>query len=250
MSAQSTDTAFNADQFQLPYSPGVERHFWNYARNRIVQRHLTGMVSKNQIVLDVGCGPGIVVHHLRTNGLDCLGVELGAPTVPPHLANHIRTNTTAAALPIEVRSKVSTVLLLDVVEHLEQPTELISELQSALPALQNILITVPARMELWSNYDVHFGHFRRYDRDSLRQLAADARLDVLTCKYFFNSLYPAMWIASHRAQQRKLAINPPSVTASTIHAIIGRAFCAEERLPFMGSLFGTSLIGLFAARKT
>jgi 2-polyprenyl-3-methyl-5-hydroxy-6-metoxy-1,4-benzoquinol methylase len=77
---RSGDTTFDAVQYALPYAPGVERHFWNVARNRIVERHLRRALAtqrrSGRLVLDVGCGPGIVVDHLRRAGIDCHGVEL------------------------------------------------------------------------------------------------------------------------------------------------------------------------------
>ena len=123
----SADTAFDANQFALPYSPGVENHFWNVARNRIVLRHLRRVMARQivprALVLDVGCGPGIMVGHLRDAGIDCRGVELGRPEVRPGLESVIAIGTDARMLSAETRERAGTILLLDVVEHIERPAE-------------------------------------------------------------------------------------------------------------------------------
>jgi hypothetical protein len=249
----AADTAFNQAQYQLTYSLGAERHFWNFARNRIIERHLRKAMqsspSDKSTILDVGCGPGIMVDHLRARGLNCHGVELGQPQVRPNLDAYIRTGTSATELPAALRQSVSTVLLLDVIEHIEAPAAFIEDLRVALPALQHIIITVPARTELWSNYDEHFGHFRRYDQASLRQFADDAKLSVKTCKYFFHSLYPAMWLASHRPKQRSLHMPIPSSGSGFIHSLIGSAFNIEEQIPLTGRIVGTSMLGVFSVPR-
>ena len=81
-----------------------------------------------------------------------------------------RTATDARQLEVAQRNEVRTILLLDVIEHLEDPVAFLAELRSHFPALRHLLLTVPARQELFSNYDEFNGHFRRYDPALLREL--------------------------------------------------------------------------------
>jgi hypothetical protein len=83
----------------------------------------------------------------------------------------------------------------------------------------------------------------------LRQFAADAKLSVKTCKYFFHSLYPAMWLASHRPKQRSLDMPIPSSGTGFIHALIGSAFNIEEQIPLTGRVVGTSMLGVFSVPR-
>jgi SAM-dependent methyltransferase len=253
MPTPAVDTAFNQEQYDLTYSLGAERHFWNFARNRIIERNLRktlpSATNETRVVLDVGCGPGIMVDHLRQRNINCHGVELGRPKVRPNLETYIQTGTAAIALPAALRERVSTVLLLDVIEHIEEPVGFIAELKTALPALEHLIVTVPARKELWSNYDEHFGHFRRYDLQTLRAFAHDANLNVLTCKYLFHSLYPAMWLASHRPKQRSLDMPVPSSGGNFVHSLIGTAFNIEEQIPLLDHVVGTSALGVFSVSR-
>lgn len=198
------------------------------------------------LVLDVGCGPGIVVDHLRRSGIDCQGVELGHPEVCPGLDEFVAVDLQATQLPLETRRRVETILLLDVLEHIESPAAFIQELRQAFEHLEYIVITVPARMELWSNYDEFFGHFLRYDKSSVLDLARRSGFNVMTLKYIFFGLYPIMWLLSRLIGKRGLETAPPSNASAVIHSLLGRCFLVEERLPFFGNLTGTSLIGVFS----
>jgi SAM-dependent methyltransferase len=244
--ASSSDTAYDSLQYSTNYAPGVERHFWSYARNQIIERLLRRISDGKTCVLDVGCGPGIVVDHLRRVGIDCLGVELGRPQVRPGLEDSITIGTDATQLPFAVKERVGVILLLDVVEHVEDPGAFLRNLLQAFPNVRRVVIAVPARMELWSNYDEFYGHFMRYSRRTLLLLADQAGLKPLELKYAFFALYPVMWILSRFVGKRSVEVASPSGLSVPFHALLGRAFSAEERIPLIGYLPGTSVIGAFS----
>jgi SAM-dependent methyltransferase len=245
-----SDTAYDSQQYALNYAPGVEKHFWSRARNRIIERLLRRISPKDsgsaRLVLDVGCGTGVVVDHLRRAGIDCRGVELGRPSLMPGLEDYVTTGSEAAQLPPADKERVGTILLLDVLEHIENPGAFLRTLLAAFPHLQRVVIALPARMELWSNYDEFYGHFLRYDKRSLLRLAGEAGLKPLELKYIFNALYPVIWFLSRFAGKRSLQQKPPSDLTAPLHALLGDCFSMEERLPFMGYVPGTSVIGAFS----
>ena len=138
----------------------------------------------------MGCGRGLVLHFLRTSGVDVTGVEL-APVEPiAEMSQFIYTGLDARDLPLEVRSRTEGLMLLDVIEHIENPGEFLRKLLDALPAVKIILIAVPARKELWSNYDEHYGHFRRYDEAQLRAHLQEGGANPVALRYLFRPLYP------------------------------------------------------------
>jgi SAM-dependent methyltransferase len=249
LQASEADTSFDQSQFALPYAPGVEKHFWHYARNRIIERHLRRLMEPNNaqmLVLDVGCGPGIVVGYLRQAGINCRGVELGHPSLRPGLEDHVLIDLDATQMPLATRQQVKTILLLDVIEHIAHPHIFLEGLLSAFENLEHFVITVPARMELWSNYDEFYGHFLRYDKESFLQLATSANLHVQECKYFFAGLYPVIWMLSKFVGTRSLESRPPKGFAAIVHRLIGNVFLLEERTPLAGNFLGTSMIGVMS----
>jgi SAM-dependent methyltransferase len=188
-------------------------------------------------LLEIGCGRGIVVDHLRRQRIDCIGCDFAAVPVPDHLENVVLDRTDFADLPFDRRHKIRGVLLCDVIEHLPEPIAFLDKVRTSLPALERVLLTVPARQELWSNWDQHYGHFRRYDLRLLRETLDAARFKPLHVGYFFHSLYlPALLF---RGGRRSIAVKPPSL--SWLHVIVGAALRVEEMI-LPATLLGTSAI--------
>jgi len=232
-------TAYTAQQFQDNYPPGMEHHWWSRARADVVRRALHGF--RGTTILDVGCGPGIVVQHLRACGFTCFGCELGQPDVLPAVQDLVWTGQDAAALDPAFRAGVGVALLLDVLEHLPDPAAFLRGLLLAFPNLRAIVITVPARPELWSAWDEHFGHHRRYDRRSLHDLCMAAGLSPVVLRYFFHTIYPAL-LAVARLAGRSARV-APGRPRSLVDGLLARFFAWEAQLP-IGRVVGSSLIAV------
>ncbi len=61
-------------------------------------------------------------------------------------------------------NKFNCVLLMDVLEHIEKPNELLEKIFFSLKHNGKIIINVPAFQHLYSNFDKDVGHFRRYNK--------------------------------------------------------------------------------------
>ena len=76
---------YTQSQFHENYPQGIENHFWHLARNHLIASTLSRSLPDPGRILEIGCGPGIVLRHLREIGFDCWGCELGAPPLPEPL---------------------------------------------------------------------------------------------------------------------------------------------------------------------
>ena len=193
------------------------------------------------VVLDVGCGRGITVDFLRKAGIDCLGVELAEAQPLPGVRPFVFTSQDAFALPEDLRRRVTVVLLLDVVEHLPAPETFLADCVRHFPSLSRVILTVPARPELWSNYDEFYGHARRYDRDSLQALLRPTGTRRAAAGYFFHALYPVLRAQLAVGSERPLAHSAPRWRR--LHRMAARLFDLEERL-LPARWYGTSLWGV------
>lgn len=195
---------YSEEQFADNYPVGMENNHWIYARSLFVRRILRRWVSAATSVLEIGCGAGIVLDFLARSGFNCRGVELGKPQLLPAVEGIAWTGLGFQELEPSYRSSVQTVLLLDVIEHIETPDGFLREIAASFPSLDSLLITVPARQELWSNYDEYFGHYRRYDRDSLLSLIIKNGYEVEEMGYFFHTLYLPMLVFNKLGFKRQV----------------------------------------------
>ena len=239
--ASESDTAFDADQFDAIYPPGVELHYWNRCRNAVIagflERH-----APDAPMLEVGCGKGLVVAALRDRGVQIRGVELAAIEPVEEAAPYVQAGVDLFDLDPVRFDDVRTVLLLDVIEHIEDAAGFIDRIRTFLPNVVCIVCTVPARQELFSNYDSFNGHFRRYDLDLLKQHMDPSGTRRWSGSYFFHSLYPAAWLQLRMNGARETRFNVPrSAIACLLHSVLGAAFRLEQRL-LPGSWYGTSII--------
>ena len=204
-------------------------------------RRLVAGAPAPPVVLDVGCGRGLTVDFLRKAGVDCHGVELADVEPLPDVRPFVFTSEDVFALPEDLRRRVTVLLLLDVVEHLPAPEEFLASSVLRFPSLSRLILTVPARPELWSNYDDFYGHLRRYDRRSLQTLIRPVGTRSAAAGYFFHALYPVMRAQLAAASERPLAHQAPRWRWP--HRVAARLFDLEERV-LPAKWYGTSLWGV------
>lgn len=241
--ANSSDTGgteFTGAEFDEGYPSGYELHYWNCARSAIVRDYVASCSGKGDTVLEIGSSRGHYVRVLRAAGFDAYGCDLGDAPVYEDVQDFVFPRTDFADLDLGLRQRVTAVVLLDVIEHIERPADFLSSIVEALPALRSFIIAVPARPELWSNYDEHWRHFLRYDIHRLREVARDSRLRMDSWSYFFHALYVPAWLLKTMGLKRATAFPAPKGNF-WLHRWLGYMFWLESRwLPKW--LFGTSLI--------
>jgi SAM-dependent methyltransferase len=222
---QQHQGGFTSEQRDQAYPLGSEAHFWFQARNRILHDRVADAAS-DAAVLDIGCGPGTTVAYLRERGIECYGCDLSSyPPMDAGIAPYVFYERDALTLPGELRERVGAMLLLDVLEHMSDPTGFLEECIAAFPRAETLLITLPARMELWSEYDAHFGHQRRFDLGSAAEICALPSLEVVESAYFFHALYPILWLTRNASGRR----TTPPVRWPRLHALLGRLLQLESR---------------------
>jgi SAM-dependent methyltransferase len=240
--ADSARTAFNAEQFANPYPDGIEHHYWMLARNALVLRALRTQMPSSGLVIDVGCGRGITVEYLRRHGVNAIGVDTGIPRpIVPAVQPFLQLGQDARGLPPELRRDVRGLLLLDVLEHVPEPAVFLASLAEAFDACAAVVITVPARQELWSNYDEYYRHYRRYSLESARRLFPTDLFQLTGARYAFRLLYPPALALAFMRRGRPVSVQAPLPRARAMHRLAAGYFRLESAvLPWW--VGGTSLM--------
>jgi SAM-dependent methyltransferase len=140
-------------------------------------------------VLDVGGGTGHLTAALQASGQAAVLVEPGGSGVRLAQSRGVRPviHSTLDAAGFD-SGTVPAVGLFDVVEHIEDDLGFLRDVRDLLVPGGRTYLTVPAGPWLWSNEDVHAGHYRRYVRSSLADVLEGAGLEVEYLTAFFRPL--------------------------------------------------------------
>lgn len=124
-------------------------------------------------LLEVGSGAGMLLHELTRAGFRCTALESSAPAreLISRLAEEsgvkIRVESTPDAGWTE---SFDVVVAMEVLEHIENDVAALSQWRQWLRPGGSLVLSVPAHMRRWGPADVWAGHYRRYEKESLRQL--------------------------------------------------------------------------------
>lgn len=90
---------------------------------------------------------------------------------------------------------------LDVLEHVEHDAAAVREFHRVLRPGGVAVITVPAAMALWSDWDVALHHFRRYDRPGLASLFPRENWELVHINYTNVVVFPLVWLVRQWRQR-------------------------------------------------
>ena len=87
-----------------------------------------------------------------------------------------------------------TVVLLDVLEHIERDRDFLIRLRAVMKPDGKLILKVPAGRWLHGPMDDAVGHWRRYDKGSLRETIRAAELSPLEVSYFNMAAMFGWWL--------------------------------------------------------
>jgi SAM-dependent methyltransferase len=217
-------------------------HWWWRARNAYVTRrvaHLFGGITTARI-LDVGCGDAVLFPFLSRFGF-VEGIEPDPLVVTPDGPWRHRISLRPFDETFAPDEPYDLVLMLDVVEHLDDPSGALRLAGRLLRPGGRILLTVPAFNALWTHHDTINRHHTRFTRSSLRQVADAAGLSTESSGYLFQWLYAAKLVERMKERLGRVT-DAPTVPAPAINAALYRLCRMEQRLAGTWLPFGSSLI--------
>jgi SAM-dependent methyltransferase len=142
---------------------------------------------------------------------------------------------------------------LDVLEHLPDAATVVRGFHRLLKPGGLAIITVPAGMALWSDWDEALHHYRRYSRPQLRALFPAECWELVHVNYTNVVVYPAVWLVRKWRRWFARSGTPPGPRAEDrepaawLNWLLQRIFVGTGfiRMPWP---FGVSLL-LVARRR-
>ena len=234
----------------------VEQSHWYYAGKRELVRRWIQRIRPPQpddTLLDCGAGTGrfglemaplcrVLVLDDHEESLRLLRQRFPA--------DRVLSLGSGGSVPLADAS-IDYLTALDVLEHTPDDTAVVAGFYRLLRPGGVAVITVPASMALWSDWDVGLHHYRRYSRGQLRALFPDAEWETVYINYTNVPAFPVVWLLRRwrrwfpaRADAARAEDRQPSPGMNRLlhRLFVGLAFC---RMPFP---FGVSLL-LVARRR-
>jgi 2-polyprenyl-3-methyl-5-hydroxy-6-metoxy-1,4-benzoquinol methylase len=198
-----------------------------------------------QQILEVGCGIGTYTAVLADGTRKIVAMDMEREFVEEatrrvgHLPNVevIYGDATRMDVRAPNQGTFDTIILLDVLEHIENDVALLERLRARLSPGGHLILKVPAMPSLYSPMDQAIGHWRRYDKKGLRNVFRRAGLDVVEVNSFNAFAVPGWWLNGRILKRRA----PPGEQIAFFNLLI----------PFLRPLdrivrlcFGASLVGI------
>lgn len=217
------------------FSTQESSHWWFVARRNILHTLISQYIPmKIETALDIGSGPGMNVPLIQSYAkkMTCLdasdiAVAMAQRKFPDLMVVH---GSFPQNVPV---GQFDLITMFDVLEHIEEHSEVLQTARSLLKPGGYLMLTVPAFMFLWSAHDNHVHHKRRYTRKDIYSLLADAGFCIARVSYFNTLLFPA--IAGIRLLQRAFKIRTTKTDFDMelprwLNAILAHIFGSERFL--------------------
>ena len=177
-------------------------NYWFRARNALLIWALQRYFPQARDYLEIGCGTGYVLSgvaagrpdlRLHASEISSRGLPFAAGRVPQ--AELLQMD--ARAIPFIEHFDI--IGMFDVLEHIEDDCGVLAQANRALRPGGGLIVTVPQHRFLWSRYDEHAHHVRRYTAAEIAGKVTAAGFRIMMTTSFVSLLLPLM-LLSRRAR--------------------------------------------------
>jgi len=244
---------YNASGLDSLYAQ-EEKHFWFIARKEFILQSIKKYILSDKKIIEIGAGTGNVSRYLGKNGFHNIAVGEIHLNGLKYAKNYgIKECYQFNLLDTPFDNEFDTVCMFDVLEHIEDDSAALANINKSLKNNGHIVISVPSHMWLWSRADTTAGHKRRYTKKELVKKVEDNGFKVLKARYFFISILPLLYLRTFLNKDNKSALKKDEFNETiSMNPILSNVLLLISRVEnkindLLPNLFGGSL--LIIARK-
>lgn len=105
-----------------------------------------------------------------------------------------------------IDSKCNSAICINVLEHIEDDVQALKNMANAIVEGGNIILFNPALQSIYGTVDKFAGHFRRYSKKSIYEMAKKANMKVEHC-FYFNFVGTFGWFANGKIFKKQIVNN-------------------------------------------
>lgn len=167
-------------------------------------------------VLEMGCGPGALLHELARRGFHGVGVELSERSrrVAGELVGGLTEIQICDRLPTGEEGSFDYLFAFEVLEHIDDDAAALDAWLEYLRPGGTVFISVPAHRARWNVTDLFAGHFRRYERDEVLALLERTGLEpgrIGTYGWPVSRLIERLRVRAKERELRRKGMDPARV---------------------------------------
>lgn len=148
--------------------------------NRFLRRLILKYARGGDLILDFGAGIGTFASWVGRQGYDVCCLEVDGAQARIIAQQNLQVLTSLSDTRDETYDYVYS---LNVLEHIEDDAQALRDIFRVVKPGGRVLLYLPALQILFSSMDRKVGHFRRYRKSSLKQLAVESGFTVAKCRY-------------------------------------------------------------------
>lgn len=146
--------------------------FWAVTRAKKIRKILN--LQSVDLMWEVGSGHGNVAILLKNYGTSVIAIEPLEQGTLVTANSGIRSYVGTLDKLQFPKNSIKCIGIFDVLEHLENPNEVLDEIYRVLEPGGLLVLSVPAHQWLFSDFDKSIGHFRRYSRKKIVSTLEDS----------------------------------------------------------------------------
>ena len=217
----NSDDLYDLELLEQDYFPVLKK------KSNLISSYLEG-----KKIIDIGCGNGNLLNFLKNKNLELFGTDYSKNYLIKARKKIPRCEFFQADLLNEKfwknhSNQYDSIICSEVLEHLDDDLTALKNIHIILRKNGVLIITVPALMSLYSEFDKKIGHYRRYSINKISKTLQIAGFKIEKIHYW-NFFGMFGWFILFKI----LKLNIKKTSSPILGKILGNLLSLESKINF------------------